>query len=281
MSQNTFKEQRRALKKAARQERRLARKKSGSVMAGLLLLGVGSILLLKEFGVGFPAWLFSWPMLLIAFGLLAGAGNSFRDPGWVIISGIGFVFLLDKIWPNIPIYHFIWPVLIIALGLIIILAPRRHKRWHARHEELRKEYNDVANTLNSDTAPASETPDITETANPYRRGDNWLETVSIFGNIKKSVYAKNFNGGDIVSIFGGAEINLTQADFEGRIVIEMVQIFGGAKLIVPPHWQIRSEMVAVFGGIEDKRTPQANYDSNKVVILNGTTFFGGIEIRSY
>jgi hypothetical protein len=60
-----------------------------------------------------------------------------------------------------------------------------------------------------------------------------------------------------------------------------VQIFGGAKLIVPPHWQIRSEMVAVFGGIEDKRAPQNSYDEDKVVILNGTTFFGGIEIRSY
>jgi hypothetical protein len=40
-------------------------------------------------------------------------------------------------------------------------------------------------------------------------------------------------------------------------------------------------MVAVFGGIEDKRPPQMTYDEDKVVILNGTTFFGGIEIKSY
>lgn len=277
MSHNTFREQRRALKRAARQERRHARKRSGSVLAGLLLLAVGSILLLKQFGVAFPAWLFTWPMLLIAFGLLAGAGNAFRDPGWVIISGIGVVFLLDKIWPNIPIYHFIWPVLIIALGLIIILAPRRHKLWH-RQEERWKEYNGQTNMLNADTA--TETPDVTETLK-YKRSGDGIEVVSIFGNIKKNVYTKKFTGGDIVSIFGGAEINLTQADFEDTIVIEMVQIFGGAKLIVPPHWQIRSEMVAIFGGIEDKRTPVANFDPNKVVILNGTTFFGGIEIKSY
>jgi hypothetical protein len=72
-----------------------------------------------------------------------------------------------------------------------------------------------------------------------------------------------------------------QADFTGPIHIEVVQVFGGAKLIVPPHWQIHSEMAAVFGGIEDKRTPQVNYDADKVVILHGTTFFGGIEIISY
>lgn len=282
MSHNTFREQRRAMKRAARLERRGARKRSGSVLAGLILLTVGSILLLKEFGVAFPAWLFTWPMLVIAFGLLAGAGNAFRDPGWVILCGVGFVFLLDKIWPNIPIYHFIWPVLIIALGLIIILAPRRHRVWHTRFETKWKEHNDETNTLNAGT-PA-EKIDITEqyaTEAAKRNSGDWLDTVSIFGNIKKTVYTKNFAGGDVVSIFGGAEINLTQADFEGKVVIEMVQIFGGAKLIVPPHWQIRSEMVAVFGGIEDKRTPQATFDPNKVIILNGTTFFGGIEIKSY
>jgi predicted membrane protein len=125
-------------------------------------------------------------------------------------------------------------------------------------------------------------PVISPAVNTGRKsGDNWLDVVTIFGNVKKLVYSKNFKGGDIVSIFGGTEINLTQADFNGEIVIELVQIFAGAKIIVPPHWQIRSEMVAVFGGIEDKRNPQANYDTDKVVVLNGTTFFGGIEIRSY
>ena len=85
----------------------------------------------------------------------------------------------------------------------------------------------------------------------------------------------------MVSIFGGVEIDLTQADFNGQITIEMTQIFSGAKLIIPPHWQIRSEMIAIFGGIEDKRPPQTYYDENKVLILNGTTFFGGLEIKSY
>jgi len=105
--------------------------------------------------------------------------------------------------------------------------------------------------------------------------------VTIFSSVKKKVFSKNFKGGDVVSIFGGAEINLSQADFNGTIAIEVVQIFGGTKLIIPPHWQIRSEMVAIFGGIEDKRPPQMHYDEDKVVVLNGTTFFGGIEIKSY
>jgi hypothetical protein len=29
-----------------------------------------------------------------------------------------------------------------------------------------------------------------------------------------------------VCIFGGAEINLTQADFQGKVVLEVVQVLG-------------------------------------------------------
>lgn len=258
-----------------------SRKRGGSILAGLLLLCIGSILLLKQFGIPFPAWLFTWPMIVIAFGMLTGAANAFRDPGWVVITGVGAVFLLDKIWPTIPIIHFIWPIVIIALGLIIILAPRRHRAWHDMHREKYGQKNWQDAPIVPD--PAISQPAFTpETETEKRSGDNWLDVVTVFGNVKKMVYSKNFKGGDIVSIFGGAEINLSQADFNGTINIELVHIFGGAKLIVPPHWQIHSQnMVAVFGGIEDKRPPQTNYDQNKVVILNGTTFFGGIEIKSY
>ncbi|WP_205508789.1 LiaF transmembrane domain-containing protein [Longitalea arenae] len=302
MRDNTLREQRKAFRRAHRKQFLKRRKKSGSVLAGLLLLCIGTLLLLRALGVPFPTWFFTWPMIIVAFGLLAGAGNAFRDPGWVVICGVGSVFLLQQIWPNTNIYMFIWPVLIIAVGFIIILAPRRHRQWHERWEKFRA-LNDSekeqylqqwergrpaepeleASAAEDITRMENQETTITPAVDRKRRSpDNWLDVVTIFGNVKKMVYSKNFKGGDIVSIFGGAEINLTHADFNGSIVIEMVQIFGGAKLIVPPHWQIRSEtMVAVFGGIEDKRPPQTSYDEDKVIVLNGTTLFGGIEIKSY
>ncbi|OQP46709.1 LiaF transmembrane domain-containing protein [Niastella populi] len=300
MRDRTLKEQRKAYRKARRKELTSRRKRSSSVLAGFIILCVGTILLLKQFGVPFPAWLFTWPMIIVAFGLLAGAGNSFRDPGWVIITAVGTIFLLGKIWPEIPIQH-LWPVLIMAVGLIIIVAPKRHRMWQERRARLREIVEEEKMNELQKWQQAQDVPDptvkqgttFTQAATvtgqaaeaPYesekKSADNWLDTVTIFGNVKKLVYSKNFKGGDIVSIFGGSEINLSQADFNGSISIEMVQIFGGAKLIVPPHWQIRSEMVAIFGGVEDKRPPQMNYDEDKVVVLRGTTFFGGIEIKSY
>lgn len=286
MRDKSLREQRKDFRKAHRKEFMRSRKRSGSVLAGLLILCIGTFLLLRAFGVPLPGWLFTWPMIIVAFGLLAGAGNAFRDPGWVVICGVGTVFLMQDIWPGKNIFDFVWPVVIIAFGLIIILAPRRHRMWHERW----KKYREMQDKDQQRWQHTKDVPDPTISQPVFtqaqeiekKSGDNWLDVVTVFGNVKKLVYSKDFKGGDIVSIFGGAEINLTQADFNGQIVIEMVQIFGAAKLIIPPHWQIRSEsVVAVFGGIEDKRPPQANFDENKVVVLNGTTFFGGIEIKSY
>jgi hypothetical protein len=51
---------------------------------------------------------------------------------------------------------------------------------------------------------------------------------------------------------------------------------------VPSNWLVKPQIAAVFGGVEDKRSVQnAVFDPNKVLILDGTSIFGGIEIRSY
>lgn len=277
MHDNNFREQRREQR---RQNCGGQWTRSGSMLAGLVILSIGTVFLLKEMNIfQFPGWLFSWPMIVVVAGIFIGAGNSFRDAGWLFISGVGVVFLMGKIWPEIPVWNYTWPVIVIIIGLVMILSPRRKKSWkyeyHYKWDDgTRQEEDNKVEGIADEAVKTEEKGNI-------KLGDNWTDVVSIFSNVKKQVYSKDFKGGDIVAIFGGAEINLMQADFTGTIYIDMVQIFGGTKLIVPPHWQIRPETTAIFGGIEDKRTPQTNYDPEKVVILNGTTLFGGIEIRSY
>src|SRR5690606_30621781 len=61
-----------------------------------------------------------------------------------------------------------------------------------------------------------------------------LDAVSIFGGADQKVFSKNFKGGDVLAVFGGCDLNLSQADFQDTITIEVVAIFGGVKIIVPP-----------------------------------------------
>lgn len=94
--------------------------------------------------------------------------------------------------------------------------------------------------------------------------------------------SKNFKGGDITNFMGGTEIDLTQADINGQIKIDATNIFGGTKLIVPPTWDVHSNVTCIFGGVDDKRQFNGEIlNPDKVIHLDGTCLFGGIEIRSF
>lgn len=244
-------------------------RKRNNVVAGVLLLVAGSVLMTRQVEPSLiPGWLFTWPMILIIVGFFVGLQTNFRDIGWLILMGIGTFFLSDYIFPYHDTSRFAIPIVVFCVGLVLIFSPGRRK----------KRRRDTA--VFDHTTTAYEGEETTKAPQNVLR-DDVIEVVSIFGNVKKVIYTKSFRGGEIVSIFGGAEINLSQADFKGPIVIEIVQVFGGTKLVVPPDWVIRSEAVAIFGGIEDKRPSQPVPSSDKVLILQGTALFAGIEIRSF
>ena len=232
--------------------------RSGRAIAGLLVVAVGSLLLAREMGVDIPRWFFRGEMILIVLGLFIGFRHSFRGIAWIILIGIGTILLVDD-------YFFfdisLWPLLIIAVGLFMIFRPgrgrsrERWKNWEMGHGA----------TQNFE--------------------DDHIDSTAVFGGVKKNVISKNFRGGEATTFFGGTEINLMQAEVDGKIVLDLTNVFGGTKLIVPPHWKIHSEdLVCIFGGIEDKRpilSDTSTVNPNKVLILKGTCVFGGIDIKSY
>jgi len=238
------------------------RRKNSSVWTGIFLLGVGGVLLLDQLGFDFPWWLFKWYTFMIVLGIFIGAKHAFKNFGWLIVSGIGVVFLLQDVYRDLPIKNFAWPIILMAIGLLIIFRPK--KACYDREHFQKKKYMDVqlekpVNIENNDV----------------------LDVVSIFGSVRKNILSKTFRGGEIVSVFGGAEVNLTQADIETVAELEIVQIFGGTKLIIPSNWNVRSEAVAILGGVEDKREITSGTAAGKTLIIKGTTIFGGIDIVSY
>jgi hypothetical protein len=258
---------------SSREERRAHRRsthhsenhRSGRIWAGVLIVIIGVIFLARNSGVEVPGWLTSWPMILIGIGSYVGVKHSFRGPGWLIMIGIGSIFLL-KDFAELDYTNLIWPLIIIGVGIMLIFRPKRKDKDSALWQSSDGE-------VSIGSIPVGGTD-----------ADDHLDTVTIFGGVKKNVISKTFRGGELVTIFGGTEINLSQADVSHPIVLDITQIFGGAKLIVPPHWRIKSEdIVSIFGSVEDKRPilAETNYDMTKVLVLKGTNIFGGIDIKSY
>jgi len=238
-------------------------KRRENFIGGILLLSIGGLLLARQVGAGLPQWLFTWPMILIVVGLFVGVKTRFKDFGWLVLIALGTFFLIDKM-QYLPLKEFFWPIVIIGAGLVLLL-----RTFFKRSGNIADGNADLI----IDDQPHREIHDSTV-------GD-MMEVVCIFGSTKRVILSKNFKGGEIVSIFGSSEINLTNADFSGKLVLEVVQIFGGTKLIIPPHWEVQSQTAAVFGGIEDKRAVQNTGNPEKILVLDGATIFGGVTISSY
>ncbi len=232
--------------------------RSGRAMGGLVIVIVGVFILLNRMGLDLPGWLFSFPMIPIAIGFYIGARHRFQNFNWLIPVAFGVVLLVFN-EVDIDAHQYIWPAIIIAIGLGMILKPKRSKR----SEEYWRDFG---------------------VQNNERSAEDFIDSTIIFGGTKKNIISKDFKGGESFCMFGGAEINLMQADINGRVVIELTQLFGGTKLVIPPHWKLQSEeVVSIFGGLDDKRplVQNTSVDDSKVIVLRGTCIFGGIDIKSY
>jgi len=245
---------------------------------------VGGVLFLDKIGFYFPDWIFQWEMILILVGLFIGLKDGFRNRTWLLLVGIGAFFLADDILPRLDLGRFILPVIFLGIGLLILSRSKPIKQNIDPVPPVPTDNNDDFGVRadTGETFKDSTSEEKTWTAPDINATENSIEVASIFGNVRKNIMSKNFKGGQILTVFGGADINLMHADFNKKVVVEAVNLFGGTKLIIPSSWEIKSEVVSIFGGIEDKRQfSTLSVVPEKTLVLQGFCMFGGIEIKSF
>lgn len=222
------------------------------ILFGLFLIIIGLLWIFIKLNLIPNFWsdiLVSWQMLLIGIGIFSLIGGN-RTSGTILIV-IGGFFLVPEMF-HIPFYlrRIAWPILIIGIGLALILTQRKRTQ-----------------------IPVNE-PGAAET--------DCFDDFVIFGGREISVNSKNFSGGKVTAIFGGAEYDMRQVDIsENGAVIDCVAIFGGCGFKVPPDWTIINEVNTVFGAFSDKRGTSVNVitDPSKKLIIRGFSAFGGVEVK--
>ncbi|MEP6948231.1 MAG: DUF5668 domain-containing protein [Ginsengibacter sp.] len=259
--------------------------RSSRVWGGLVLVAAGSLWLANKMGAPIPHWMFTWPVLVIAFGILTGIKSRFHNPGAFIMIVVGGVFLLDQTSPELNFHNYIAPVILISIGLVFILRPKHNFKDVSKKNDWRNMYYHNPPPVNPPTSSVNPPtlPNYADTKNSTREDDaEYIEINTVFGGVKKIILSKNFKGGEINNFMGGTEINLMKADIQQPIDLEINNVFGGTKLIIPSNWDVKNEVTAVFGGIEDKRAiGNTIADPGKIIVLKGTCVFGGIEITNY
>lgn len=236
------------------------------IFGGLIIVGIGCLYLLRETGFYVPSWFMSWQMLLIVVGMFVGIKHSFENVGWLIMILVGSIFMIREFMPDYDFSRYLWPIGIILVGLFVMLKPKRTFNNRYRNRWSRRSPWQGSGFTNSSAS-----------------SEDFIKVDSVFGSVQKNYVTKNFKGGEINCVFAGAEINLSQSDIVGTVELEINSVFGGTKLVIPPHWELKSELSAVLGNVEDKRPVYKDRPSEgtKVLRLKGSAVFGSIEINSY
>jgi len=235
-------------------------KNNDSKWFGFILILVGIAWLLNNLEIDiFPEWLIRWQVLLIAIGLAIGVSSRFQNPASFILIVIGGIFLARDIF-DIPIEgKAIWPTTLILVGMLIFFTANRKRRNFSQ---------------------VSYNSQVYQTENPNHDSSDFIVERAVFYGSKRNISSNSFKGGDLVIVFGGTELDLTQCQIQKEAIMNLVVVFGGLKLTVPNDWVVTSEVVNILAGMEDKRDKNIPSDTNKKLTLSGTLIFGGIEISN-
>jgi hypothetical protein len=144
-----------------------------------------------------------------------------------------------------------WPSIFIIVGIIFIFSKR--KGWNS----------------------------VTSSS---QVGDDYIDFVHVFSGGERQIVSDNFRGGKVSAVFGGSEIDLTQAKLApGVSILEIACVFGGTTIIVPADWNVKIEVVPILGGFGDSRKifPGRTIDTTRQLVIKGAVVFGGGEIKSY
>lgn len=156
----------------------------------------------------------------------------------ILIILIGISLLVD-----FPLLRFAFPLLIIWLGIKMISRPVGKK------------------------SPTSTS----------ENSENIINRVLIFSGIKQRVLSDDFQKAELVVVFGGGELDLSQAKTKQKqIEIEVVAVFGGMKIIVPKNWHVQSEGMGILGGFNNKT--ELSGTKKTTAKIDGVAIFGGVEV---
>lgn len=222
---------------------------STQALFGGLLLVVGTLLLLRNFGLLDPAVVRYWPVLLLAVGAVKYRvaethGDRLLSLG---LMAFGSLRLLA-----IVLHLDLGPLDILATLLIVLGGSTLWRGLRGQDDYQRQRALD-----------------------PSER----VSALAFLGGYNSKNTSPQFRGGDITAFMGGVVIDLRAASIESVAVIDIFVMWGGVELSVPADWHVEVRGAPILGAIEDKTRAPTGATAKRLVV-RGTAIMGGIELKN-
>ena len=238
-----------------------------ALLIGVIVIKIGVLLYLFNAGILAAVYkpiIFSWQALLAVIGCIMLVDKRSWTGGAMLIL-IGAIFLLPKL--DLPGLRFTqgygWALIFIVMGFLILCKAIFGKNCCHTHREHNHVHHQTHSRWSRDEA-------------------GYIERNYVFGGGKEKIDAPDFKGGEINCVFGGLDLDLSDAQLaEGIHTLEINTVFGGVNIYVPTHWRVEIRQTRVFGSFEDRRNkPYFDVEENKTLVIIISAIFGGGEIRS-
>lgn len=212
------------------------------ILWGLVLIVVGLIIGLNSFDItNIDIFFDGWWTLFIIIPCFIGLFKDDDKIGSLIGLGVG-IFLLLGIRNIIDfdlVIKLIIPFILVMLGLSVIFKREKEDKVPER--------------------------------------DNEKEYMATFSSQDLNFANENFEGADMISIFGSIKCDLNKAKIKDKAVINATSIFGGININVPKDIKLVVEHHSIFGGVTNKHINEEK--TNKTLYIYAVCLFGGIEIN--
>ena len=223
---------------------------TSSLITGIVLIGVGVVFLLDRFGVvnAEHIWFF-WPLFFVVPGLIKlTSPGSLGDRVWGgFLVLFGSVLILHEFGKSPYGWNYLWPLFLIVAGGLLMLQSYQNKR---------------------DGLSVS--------------GEDDVRVFSVFGGSEQHVNSQRFRGGQLIAVFGGYQLDLSQAEIEAeQAVLDATSVFGGGEIRIPRHWNVMIKGIGVFGGYGDEtgKYPKDTSKPAKTLVVKGVAMFGGVSVK--
>lgn len=215
---------------------------TGRALLGIGFVALGSLLLadragLLDAGEVIAGW---WPSILLVAALLELLARPPRRIAATVFGVLGLLLLAtttDVISGSV--LALVWPVAAIALGVWLLVRQPAAVRG----------------------ASAEDAVDATV----------------VFSGRRIVSTSQDFRGGAATAVFGGIELDLVGTRLTGVADLEVVALFGGVEVTVPPGWRVLLDGPAIFGGHENN-VPAPPGDGAPTLRIRATAIFGGVEV---
>lgn len=223
-------------------------KDKGNLIWGIILIVIGLIIGLNSLGIAninifFDGW---WTLFIIIPSLADIIKRPSKGESYVWLA-VGIVLLLcaQGILSFKIIGKLILPAILVGIGLSILLKDK----VGAKVKEKIKNLNQ----------------------------DGLEEYYATFSGQEINPKGDEFKGANLNAIFGGIDLNLTEAQIQKDTLINVTSVFGGVDIKVPSNVNVKVKSTSIFGGVDNN---VKKYTENlPTIYVKAFCLFGGADIK--